>query len=553
MIKYRKTGHLLSDTLESAVFLTPFFVFIVLLSLSFFAGPAAEDLSIYHYDQVFGVREYIGRFYHSDCSRYFSFPLVFFMCHGGFLLGHYYIVPLVLLLALWSVLFFFVRVFTGLLPGERIPSKWCAWLSMVLLLAIATMLFEIPSMFYWLSGSMTYLLSFVLFVVLATILLREATGKGNGRGNEKVKSKMSAGNLVFCLLLTVCIVGSNEIALYFLVITLLWGQGVHYSVVGKWYGPINWLLVTVLLCFIIIIIPGGTAHRAGNFKMNFHVAKGLFVALEYTVRIFFRALAAPLGWLCLALAYLAGTMSRRDGSVQAMTGKDASSAKDACNALAGSIFFSPKTIALFILVTVYGLYFLVYVFSAELLPPRANNLLLCFVFFFLLAVCYSSGIREGIRQRSGVALMQSLSGHAIMRVFVFLLLITSSLLSTALQNVVSGSVYKRVMSNREKEIGDAKMAGIHRVVMNRYEADFDSIGAKTLPGFFRGRFAGMGGRRFSGEGGGKWSDHPELIHYQDPLADTGLYIHYYAEYHHIDTINYGGVDYQRIGLMEKIQ
>ncbi len=81
MIKYRKTDHCLSDILESAVFFTPFVFFMLLLSLSFFAGPAAEDLSIYHYDQVFGVREYIGRFYHSDCSRYFSFPLIIFVFH----------------------------------------------------------------------------------------------------------------------------------------------------------------------------------------------------------------------------------------------------------------------------------------------------------------------------------------------------------------------------------------------------------------------------------------------------------------------------------------
>ncbi len=414
---------------------------------------------------------------------------------------------------------------------------------MVLLLAIAAMLFEIPSLFYWLSGSMTYLFSFILFVGLVTILLGAAGGKG----------RMGAGNLVLCLLLTVCIAGSNEIALYFLVIMLLWGQGVHYSVVGKWYRPINWLLATVLLCLLLIIVPGGTAHRAGNFKMNFSVVTGLFVALEYTVRIFFRAASAPLGWLCLALAYLAGTMGRRDGG----GAKDAGNANDAGSALAGSIFFNPKIIASIILAAVFVFYFLVYVFSAELLPPRANNLLLCFVFFFLLAVCYSYGIRVRTRRGSGLVLVRSLSGQAIVRVFVFLLLITNSLLFTALQNVVSGSVYKRVMSNREKEIGDAKRAGNHRVMLNRYEKDFDSIGAKTLPGFLRGRFAGMdgaegqGGRK--GQAGGKWSDHPELIHYQDPLADTGLYIHYYAEYHHIDTISYGGIDYPRIGLMEKTQ
>ena len=46
-------------------------------------------------------------------------------------------------------------------------------------------------------------------------------------------------------------------------------------------------------------------------------------------------------------------------------------------------------------------------------------------------------------------------------------------------------------------------------------------------------------------------NHPYWMHFQDPVQDTALYIHYYAEFHHIDTIWYSGTAYERIGLLNK--
>ena len=43
-------------------------------------------------------------------------------------------------------------------------------------------------------------------------------------------------------------------------------------------------------------------------------------------------------------------------------------------------------------------------------------------------------------------------------------------------------------------------------------------------------------------------NYPDWMHFQDPVQDTALYIHYYAEYQHIDTIWFRGLDYERIGL-----
>src|SRR5579872_1925784 len=142
MIKYRKSDHFIFDLVGTCLFYTPFLIFIVLLSLCFFAHPAAEDLSIYHYDHVLGLKEFISRLYHQDCSRYFSFPLILILCDGDFVPGHYYLVMLILLLALWGVLFFFIRVFRDRSLAERVSGKWCAWLSMMIVLALYAIMFQ---------------------------------------------------------------------------------------------------------------------------------------------------------------------------------------------------------------------------------------------------------------------------------------------------------------------------------------------------------------------------------------------------------------------------
>lgn len=507
MVKYRRISYFISRGIQSGLFYVPFLLFIILLSLSFFAGPAAEDLAIYYYDNVLGVKKYISQFYHDNCSRYFSFPVVFMLFNGKYLLEHYYLIALGLFTALWGVLFLFVRVVTGALLVERISRKWCMWLSMVLLLAICSIMFEMASVFYWISGSMNYLLSFILFVLLAIILLAVAG-----------KSKLNPAILFYTVLLAIVTAGTNEITLFFLILSLLWFQSVHYSISGRPGRLVNLLLLVVLVCFIFLIIPGGASHRAGNFKLNFSPTKGILVSIGYTGRNFFQVLSSPMVWLCMVLAGFAGSLTKE--SIRSR--------------LAGSFFFNPLVLLLCIFLGVSVFYFLIYIFSGELLPPRANDLFLFYIFFFLLIVCFAYAVRSGKRD----AFIHDLCRQDAGKLFVFLIFITSPLFYRGIQNVVVGFIYKEVMEKREQEITVARQKGVHKVVLHPYEEDFGVVSGKILPLSLRVEFS----RRVD--------KYPGFIFYQDPLADTGLYIHYYAEYHHIDTIHYLGLDYMRIGLME---
>jgi hypothetical protein len=85
-----------------------------------------------------------------------------------------------------------------------------AWASTILLLSLCSVVFEVSSFFYWMSGSITYLLEFILFLFVIPVQLKRF-----GPTRPRVADFLISGLLIFC------IVGCNEIAAYFVVLFLL--------------------------------------------------------------------------------------------------------------------------------------------------------------------------------------------------------------------------------------------------------------------------------------------------------------------------------------------
>ena len=483
----------------------PFVLLLVVLSLSFYVRPAAEDLSIHYYDQVYGLSGNIRSFYHNESSRYFSFPLLFVLLDGKFILTHYYLVALILLLSLWAIFFFSTRLLGRILFSIGLAWKTCAWVSAVLLLAICSVLFEPAGILYWISGSMTYLPSFILFGLLLLLLLRAA-----GRG------RMNVPELVFAALLGVAAAGGNEITLFFLLLSLLWIQAGYYSVYGRLWRVVNVLGVIVLLCFIAFIVPGGTRHRAGNFKLNFSIGHGLLVGIGYACRITVRALSSPLVWFCMVLAGYAGSMT----------------ALPIRNKLAGSRVFRPWLFLAAVPCVVAFFYFLIYLFSGEILPGRAKDLLLFYLFFLLLAAAFLYGVRSGF----GLRLAPDIHKQPVVKLLVLAVFVVTPLSGAIVENIFSGYLYVKVMEKREAAIAASRESGRHTVVLAPYAEDRDAV--------LRELRAPKPVKEFFARGDG----YPSLILYKDPLADTALYIHFYADYQGIDSIGYLGRSYGRTGL-----
>ena len=95
------------------------------------------------------------------------------------------------------------------------------------------------------------------------------------------------------------------------------------------------------------------------------------------------------------------------------------------------------------------------------------------------------------------------------------------------------------MDKRENEIADARDKGKHTVTLSSYAEDYAAV-LQGLPKTVK-QLAGKAGM------------YPSFIFYSDPLADTALYIHFYAGYEGIDSINYLGRRYGKAGMEKSEQ
>ena len=179
-------------------------------------------------------------------------------------------------------------------------------------------------------------------------------------------------------------------------------------------------------------------------------------------------------------------------------------------------------------------YFMIYLFSGELLAPRAHNLIIAFAFSILVF----SGWVYGLRLKNLSSGIADFSRLPLFPILLILVMISSPFTHEIIYNAFTGVMYDKVMHGRYLAIEDAKQNGRHSVVLYPYSEDFAKQGKKTLPSFLQGVLKK------------KIMNYPDWMHFQDPVQDTALYIHYYAEYHHIDTIWFQGKHYERIGLMQ---
>lgn len=500
----RNPGISFKKLVAFGLYIAPFLCFAMLLLLAFFTYPAAEDLAIHYYDGLLGVGKNIRMFY-QESSRYFSYPLLFVLLKGRFFMDHYFLTAVALLTGLWAILYWLLQTVTGILFAEDLRPARLLWLATTVLVSMVSVLFEPAPVIYWVSGSLIYLLPFLLFLAWLALLFR-IMARGRASGWEWVGG----------LGLTVALAGGNEIVVFFLLITLGWIQLIYRDTAGRWLWFANGCLVVLALCIGWVVLPGGATNRAGHFQFRYSFVEGLWVAILYTARLFLRMGSSSLLWLCLILAATAGVGTRPELRAR----------------LAGSRWLHPLVCLGLASAGTGCFFFLIYAFSGERLPPRANGMIELIGFLFLLAACYSWGTRL-VRADALKLIVQR---DPMILLFGLLLFTGSQLPRQAVGDLFVAVIYRRIMEQRSERIEGAKMQGARSVGLNPYSRDFRAAADRAIPGLARESLL-RGGALY-----------PGLIFYQDPLADTGLYIHYFAEFKGIDTIRYEGRAYERIGL-----
>lgn len=492
--------------LKLFITLIPFFGIAVLFALSFFCHPTAEDLAIYHNNNVKGLLANVNDFYKNDSGRFFSFPLLFLIFNNNFFIENYFLVPVILISGLLFSGYYFVTVFDKSISRSSHRFGLKLWFTAVLLLAVVSTLFEPATFIYWVSGSITYLPSFIFFLLLITEFMQIYL---NGSPKK--------WRFILCIFYSLSISGSNEVALYFLLCTLtglLWiyikiKRGISFFLLS--------LIGLLVLVFIFIILPGGSGKRIHHFKQLYPLSDAFILSILYTFRTFLAVLTEPVSWIIFIISLIEGT--KMNGNYKRVIHNSGISALN---------------LIVVMCILVFAFYFLIYFFSKELLPPRANNLLAVFVLIFMMITAFLLGSQTG----KPILLLSAIPPY-ITRTMILLVFLGNQFISNAVQHLATGYVFDKVMQKRKNLVRQALESNKKYVELFSYNSDFDTVLRTTL-------FRKMAKLNLA-----RKNIYPRMIYYMDPLNDTTFYINYYAGYLGVDSILYNGKYYRRAGISLK--
>jgi hypothetical protein len=267
---------------------------------------------------------------------------------------------------------------------------------------------------------------------------------------------------------------------------------------------------------VFLIIPAGSGKRAHNFAVAYSLSNAGVSAFLYTLRTVYRIFSMPFVWVTIVIAWVAGQYAITDVKRTILRSG-----------------IKPYHALLFCIMVAFLFYFIINFLSGELLPPRANNLMAFYVLTFVLVAAFLAGILYAGPMFSGeMKKLAAISGTGLLIIFF-----TSPLFFTSIENVFTGYIYNEIMNEREVAIKTALQSGKNSVVILPYETDFKKQAERT------GNFT----RKFID----KLDKYPRLIYYFDPVADTSFYIHYYAAYKNIDTIEFQGSKFRKMGFSKE--
>jgi hypothetical protein len=245
------------------------------------AFPNYDDFRIAASADSVGVIETVRSTYHSWSGRYFAYGSAAFLVRAGGLDGIYPLVPglafLLMVLGTWRL----IKASWGpALTGRHALVA----AGVVNVLYLATM-HEVAEGYYWLASSTTYLAGQALAMLLFALLVGERDEPGARRA-------LRAGG---CVLLTVCIIGSNEILmvlvdmLLFLLLILRRRRGDRVALVTA-------CVVAAAACSLIVLCAPGNASRYDANPGSRDSLYALGRALSMPVGLFLRWSAHPALW-----------------------------------------------------------------------------------------------------------------------------------------------------------------------------------------------------------------------------------------------------------------
>lgn len=378
----------------SAVALLPFLV------ISIFNNPSADDFCYSNYTRDLGYLNLQREAYVNWTGRYFSTAImgISALVSGAFFI--YKLFPVLLLLLLFlSAYHLCTSVFASLSIKDRYVIS-CFLITLYIL--------QMPSVaqgLYWLAGSVTYQLSVILSMLFFSFVIRYL-------------NTLNRKYLTISILLSVLLVGSNEIALMF--VNLIIGFAFLNSLVNSRkvnYAVLMLLIVMAIFSAIVVFSPGSAA-RATTYPGN---QQFLYSFLK-TIKATKRHVGDWLPTLIISLFVFFDFF------------KNIQSVKKTPKVFEVKLFFPTIIVFSFLVLGVFPVYY-----SLKWVPLRTVNFI---YFFFLLGIVYLSFVLFfKLRSKNKNFISISKWARAFLLIIVFIRLVSENNIKTAYFDLLSGKAY----------------------------------------------------------------------------------------------------------------
>ena len=270
--------------------------FLGLLLLSFFNHASADDYFALLHERQYGFLGFQHFIYFHWGGRYFSSLIAALFSYNSFLISHYYVHTILLLVFTGIAAYWLVSVINKYLINKSIIKRDRLIFCLLISVNLYAVYPECSTALYWFSSAVTYQTSVILLMMLGAVMIMFLQETNN-------KIKITAfSTLIF---LVIAINGSNEVAAILsaviMVVLLLTNKA---KLKDKWAAIILLSIVYSISILVLILAPGNRERMTVLDGKNINILLSVVSAFYRVFVVYWTIFQSALFWVSASAIFL---------------------------------------------------------------------------------------------------------------------------------------------------------------------------------------------------------------------------------------------------------
>ena len=425
------------------------FFSIGLIALSFFNHASADDYCALYKNKTFGFVGYQKYIYYNWGGRYFSNLLASIFSFKSFLISHYYLHTIVLLIFTSLATYYLVNIINKYLINNAIPLSHKIVFTALISINFYVAYPELSTALFWFSSAITYQTSIILLLLLFAESIRFFHCSSN-------KKLVSVGLIN---LLVISINGTNEVAAVLCGLILFAQLAINKEKLrANKISVFTTLIVYVISITFLAIAPGNKGRMALMDTQKSNVFFALASSLFRVFVIYWNIFQSSLFWISLLAVFMYAFKIQQ---------KIFTLRKHTVSFKKVSLFIGIwTTILLTILVPIM-------IISNGSIPDRALNVLSAASIIVFTLISFYAG--ANVKDNNMLIGLKNEQLFCIIIVAVSCCIWANATSKAIAASLISGSTYSKVIEKREEKLWNAQQSRIDSISLPLIDLEMKSM------------------------------------------------------------------------------